>query len=146
MSLLYFFKSLWRFFTSWLRKGRPVSTTSVAPSEGPVVRPAMPAPTAHLPLTRMPVLRGPVVTEKATLRATHQEYAFRVGPGASKLAVRAAIERTYGVHVLGVRVMNVPGKLRRRGRILGAVSGYRKAVVTIREGERIDVSPGAPVD
>ncbi len=83
---------------------------------------------------------GPVVTEKNTALSNLGQYTFRVAPGATKQGVRRAIERLFRVHVTRVNVLNVHAKVRRRGRIEGQVPGYRKAVVTIKEGEGIDLT------
>lgn len=85
------------------------------------------------------VLIGPTITEKATLHQTRGWYTFHVRTRARKPDIRRAVERQYGVHVERVRVINVPGKVRRRGRTLGRIPGYRKALVTLRDGERIDL-------
>lgn len=89
------------------------------------------------------VLLRPHVTEKATVLQAENRYAFRVAKGATKPEVRRAVERQYGVHVSAVRLHNVPGKKRRRGRIVGRVPGYRKAIVTVRSGERVEFAEAA---
>lgn len=82
----------------------------------------------------------PHLTEKATRLGAEGRYTFRVDQGATKPEIRTTVERQYGVHVTAVAVMSVRGKPRRRGRIVGRSTGYRKAVVTLREGERIDLT------
>lgn len=82
---------------------------------------------------------GPVVTEKNSALSILDQYGFRVAPWATKQIVRRAIERQFRVHVTRVNVLNVRSKIRRRGRIEGQVPGYRKALVTLKEGERIDL-------
>lgn len=107
-------------------------------------QPAAAAPTT-LPTAR-PLADGkvrillPHVTEKATRLGAEGRYTFRVDQEVTKPEIRTKVERQYGVHVTGVAVMNVRGKLRRRGRIVGRSPGYRKAVVTLRIGERIDLA------
>lgn len=91
------------------------------------------------------VLERPLVTEKTTLLSARGQYVFRVAPRVTKAAIGRSVAQRFGVHVTGVRTVKVPSKARRRGRISGVVSGYRKAIVTLRAGERLDVSaPGAP--
>ena len=88
-------------------------------------------------------LLRPHVTEKAHVAIMLNKYAFRVTPEADKGAVRRAVEASYGVHVEDVNIINIPKKGRIfRGR-RGAKSGYKKAIVTVREGETIEVFRGA---
>lgn len=88
------------------------------------------------------ILKNPHVTEKATLLAKERnQYVFKVWPGANKIEVKKAIEDLYGVDVLAVRVINIPAKKRRVGRISGWRKGYKKAIVKIKEGQKIEVLP-----
>ena len=86
------------------------------------------------------VVRKPHVTEKATvLSDIRNQYTFEVAPDANKREIRKAIETLFEVHVEAVNVMNVPGKMRRILGRPGKTKGWRKAVVTLRDGESIDV-------
>lgn len=85
------------------------------------------------------VLLEPRVTEKATLAQGHGHYTFRVAETATKQDVRRAVEQQFGVHCTDVRMMNVRGKARRRGRIEGRTRGHKKALVALKTGERIDL-------
>lgn len=82
-------------------------------------------------------LIAPVITEKAILQQTRGWYTFRVQRHATKPDIRRAVERQFGVHVEQVNILTVPGKTRRRGNIVGRVSGYRKALVRLKVGEKI---------
>ncbi|OAQ41783.1 50S ribosomal protein L23 [Pedobacter psychrophilus] len=91
----------------------------------------------------MDILRKPVLTEKATLQTEkHNRYTFQCDQRANKLQIRSAIEAMYGVSILSVNTMVVVGKLKTRSTKAGMVSGraakYKKAVVTLKEGEVID--------
>jgi large subunit ribosomal protein L23 len=80
-----------------------------------------------------------VVTEKAErLKAEQSRYTFKVAPTANKIEVRDAVERLFKVHVREVRVMNYLGKMRRMGRFEGRRQDWKKAVVTLKLGERIE--------
>jgi large subunit ribosomal protein L23 len=80
-----------------------------------------------------------VVTEKAErLKAEQSRYTFKVAPTANKIEVRDAVERLFKVHVRDVRVMNFLGKMRRMGRFSGRRSDWKKAIVTLKQGERIE--------
>src|SRR5204862_1284105 len=83
------------------------------------------------------IVRGPVITEKATNVSEHNQVIFRVPLTATKHEVRAAVEGLFNVNVTAVNTIRVMGKLKRvRGRP-GRRSDYKKAVVTLREGQRI---------
>ncbi len=89
------------------------------------------------------VIIRPVVTERsAQLQEDERKYTFVVAKDANKLEIRNAVEKLFGVGVAGVRTANYPGKWRRVGRSLGRRPGYKKAVVTLREGDAIDVYEG----
>ena len=85
----------------------------------------------------------PVVTERSTAEADERgAYTFEVAKDANKIEIRQAIEKLFGVKVADVRTMNYRGKWRRMGRAVGRKPSYKKAVVTLAEGERIDVYEG----
>jgi large subunit ribosomal protein L23 len=85
------------------------------------------------------VILSHVVTEKAErLKAEQSRYTFKVAPTANKIEVRDAVERLFKVHVREVRVMNYLGKMRRMGRFEGRRQDWKKAVVTLKQGERIE--------
>ena len=102
-------------------------------------------PRAEAKLTRQQmydIVRGPVITEKATIVSEHNQVIFRVPLTATKREVKAAVEGLFSVNVTAVNTIRVMGKLKRvRGRP-GRRSDYKKAVVTLREGQRIDVTTG----
>ena len=87
------------------------------------------------------VLRAPHVTEKATNLTHINQYVFRTENHATKQEVKRAIEEMYGVHVISVRKIHIPGKEKQRGRHRVWQSGYTKAIVKIRPGEKIEVLP-----
>jgi large subunit ribosomal protein L23 len=88
------------------------------------------------------IVRAPVITEKATNVSEHNQVIFRVPLTATKREVKAAVEGLFRVNVTAVNTIRVMGKLKRfRGRP-GQRSDYKKAIVTLREGQRIDVTTG----
>jgi large subunit ribosomal protein L23 len=87
------------------------------------------------------VLKEPHVTEKATDLARKNQYIFKVFPQANKTQIKKAIEDLFGVKVIGVKILKVPAKRRRLGRIEGWRKGYKKAIVKIKEGQKIEVLP-----
>ncbi len=102
-------------------------------------------PRAETKLTRQQmydIIRTPVITEKATNASEHNQVIFRVPLTATKREVRAAVEGLFNVEVTAVNTIRVMGKLKRfRGR-LGRRSDLKKAIVTLGEGQRIDVTTG----
>ena len=85
------------------------------------------------------VLVAPLITEASTMAAELNKYIFKVTRDATKIQVRKAIEALYQVKVISVKTINVGGKKRMRGRIEGKTASYKKAIVTIKEGESIDL-------
>jgi len=89
------------------------------------------------------VIKFPIITEKSTAaQASANQYFFRVDPRATKHDIRLAVEKIFRVKVKDVRTMNVLGKRKRVGRNIGMTSNWKKAMVTLREGDRIEVLEG----
>jgi len=87
------------------------------------------------------IIKTPHVTEKATLLSGKNQYIFKVWPRANKIEIKKAIEKIFGVEVRAVKIINVAPKKRRLGKIEGEMSGYKKAIVKIKEGQKIEVLP-----
>ena len=90
------------------------------------------------------ILIKPILAEKANAQQESlRRYAFKVNRRANKLEIKTAIEQFYGVNVLEVNTLVVPGKNKTRstksGIISGVKSGYKKALVTVAKGESIDL-------
>ena len=86
------------------------------------------------------LIQKPLVTEKSTvLQDIRNQYAFKVEPDANKSEIKKAVETLFEVHVEKVRIMNMPGKFRRRFGRPARTSGWKKALVTLREGEQIEI-------
>jgi large subunit ribosomal protein L23 len=79
----------------------------------------------------------PLVTEKATYIMEENKYTFEVAPKATKPEIKAAIESLFEVTVVKVNTMNPPRKKRRVGRFLGYKPHYKKAIVTLKEGDSL---------
>jgi large subunit ribosomal protein L23 len=88
------------------------------------------------------VLIEPWITEAATQEAENNKYIFKVSKVSNKTQIKRAIEELYSVTVLSVRTINIPSKKRTRGRIVGTKSGFKKAIIKVKEGESIDVFGG----
>lgn len=92
-----------------------------------------------LPVHEGQVIEHPYITEKTSTLAAHNTYVFRVARRATRSEIVKAIQRMFKVTVMKVNVMNMPGKKVRVGRHEGRVPGFKKAMVTIKEGEKIDI-------
>ena len=88
------------------------------------------------------VLRRPVITEKNTILQAQGKYAFEVAGGANKLQIKQAVEKAFNVQVTAVNVMGVPGKKRRVGRRQVMTPSWKKAVVTLKPGDKIEFFEG----
>ena len=90
------------------------------------------------------VIRRPVLTEKNTrLMDTLNQYTFEVARDANKIQIKEAVELAFpNVHVLMVRTAIVASKPRRRGRTIGSSKPWKKAIVTLQPGDRIDIFEG----
>lgn len=87
----------------------------------------------------MSVLIAPHVTEKTSLAMqNHNQYTFRVRRDATKIDIKKAVELMFEVKVEGVQVVNEPGKSRRFGRHAGRTQDWKKAYVSLAEGQSID--------
>jgi large subunit ribosomal protein L23 len=91
------------------------------------------------------VLLAPVVSEKSYSLITDRKYTFKVHKDAHKTQVRQAVEELFAVHVVGVNILKVQSKPKRRGLSKGTRPGWKKAIVQVREGETIEIFEGAQV-
>lgn len=87
------------------------------------------------------VLKAPHVTEKASDLAGKNQYVFKIWPRSNRKEVKRAVEDVFGVDVISVRIINVPKKSRRIGKTKGERSGYKKAIVRVAEGQKIEILP-----
>jgi len=88
------------------------------------------------------VLRRPVVTEKNTDLMTQNKYVFEVLQKANKAQIKAAVEKAFKVNVLSVNVVTVPSKPKGFGRLRGHRPAWKKAIVTLKEGDKIEIFEG----
>jgi large subunit ribosomal protein L23 len=85
------------------------------------------------------LVKRPIITEKASNLGAINQYVFLVENNATGPEVKKAIEATYKVKVTAVRTINVPSRVKRVGRNIGEKPGYRKAIVTLKKGEKLDI-------
>lgn len=90
------------------------------------------------------IILRPLITEKTTQQKdTDNQVTFEVAPRANRVEIRQAVEKIFDVRVAAVNTMHVRGKIKRRGRIEGRRRNWKKAVVTLGPGQRIDFFEGA---
>ena len=87
------------------------------------------------------VLISPILSEKSViLKDTQNRYTFKVNPNSNKSEIKKAIETLFKVKVTAVRTANYPGKLHKVGRYEGYRSDWKKAIVTVKAGQKIDMT------
>ena len=91
------------------------------------------------------IIIRPVITEKSNSLMAHNKYTFEVHKSANKIQIRQAVEQVFKVKVLSVNTMNVPGKPKRRGALVGRTRSWKKAIVALAEGQRIEFFEGASI-
>lgn len=89
------------------------------------------------------IIIRPLLTEKGTWMTEQQnKYVFEVVKDANKVQIRKAVEKLWPVHVVSVSTQTVRGKMVRRGRFVGKRANWKKAIVTLAEGDSIDLFEG----
>ena len=83
-------------------------------------------------------LLGPRVSEKAGKLAEVGKYVFNIVKRSNKVEIKKAVEKAYKVNVVRVNILNTKGKIRNTGRIAGKTSGFKKAIVTLKQGQKIE--------
>jgi len=91
------------------------------------------------------VLLAPVVSEKSYSLIGDRKYTFKVHKNAHKTQIRQAVEELFDVKVMGVNIIKVQAKPKRRGMSKGTRPGWKKAIVQLREGQTIEIFEGAQV-
>jgi len=90
------------------------------------------------------LIKRPIITEKTNIqKEKHNQVTFEVDPRSNRIEIQRAVEKIFNVKVSDIRTMHVRGKIKRRGRILGKRRNWKKAVVTLMPGERIEFFEGA---
>lgn len=123
----------------------PIKEVKVGKKKTKIAKPAKASPREIKRETKIgeawKALKFPSITEKATDLTKQNQYAFKVWKRANKIEIRKAIEDIYGVDVTSVKIINIPSKKRRLGKTTGVKKGYKKAMVKIKEGQKIEVLP-----
>ena len=85
------------------------------------------------------IIKAPVITEKSQSEQSQGKYTFKVNPKATKLEIKDAIEKIFKVNVASIQTMNEKPKKRRVGRYTGLTNRSKKAIVTLKDGQTIDL-------
>ena len=85
------------------------------------------------------IIKAPVITEKSMADKENGKYTFKVDPRANKIEIKNAKEKIFNVKVTSIRTLNVKPKKRRVGRYTGLTNRTKKAIVTLAEGQTIDL-------
>lgn len=94
-------------------------------------------------MTPFEIIKRPLITEKTTLqKETNNQVTFEVDRRVNRVQIRRAVEELFPVHVTGVKTLHVTGKKKRRGKILGKRKDWKKAIVSLRPGDRIEFFDG----
>lgn len=89
------------------------------------------------------ILKGPINTEKTDIQKENaNQVTFEVEPSANRVEIKKSVEKIFSVKVKSVRTVNVQGKFKRRGRILGKRQDWKKAIITLMPGQRINFFEG----
>lgn len=107
-----------------------------------VQRPAVKKPAAKKNLSEVSkILKEPHISEKATYLSDKNKYVFKVYSYANKIRIKKAVSDLYGVRVKDVRIINIKRKKRILRNVEGSKSGYKKAIVTLEKGDKIEIMP-----
>jgi len=123
-----------------VEKAKPASVRQSSKSEGDQKKqPASVKTPARRGGFSFEAVRRPHISEKASYLSEKDQYIFEVAPDYNKNEVKNAVEGLYGVDVLSVNIIKIPAKKRRLGRVEGFKKGYKKAVVKIKNGQKIEI-------
>ena len=88
-------------------------------------------------------IRNPIITEKATILSEQNKTVFKVHEKANKKTIKKNIEKIFKVNVIKVNIINLKSKTKLKQGKLSTKSGYKKAIITLKKGQSIDLSSGA---
>ena len=113
-----------------------------APKKETVSAKAKPTAVRGTSVNAYQVLLKPLVTEKAAALGAHNQYVFMIDPRMNKIEVKKAIRTIYGINPLAVRIITMQGKAVRYGRRYGVTKNWKKAMVSLKAGDKIEVYEG----
>ncbi len=94
-------------------------------------------------MNQLEIIKRPLITEKSSLqKELFDKYSFEVALNANKNQIREAVESIFKVHVTDIKTIRIRGKYRRVGRSMGKRPNWKKAIVTLKKGEKIELIEG----
>ncbi len=88
------------------------------------------------------ILKKPIVSERSMDLLEQNKYSFYVDPNANKIEIKHAVQELFNVSVTDVNTMNLKGKTKRMGRYVGRTANRKKAIVTLKDGDKIEIFEG----
>lgn len=133
-------KPMFKKLKALLKKKKPIKKPTPKPE---VKKPLVKRPPAKKKILReaYKILKEPHISEKATILSDENKYIFKIYPRANKVEAKKAIEDVYGVKVKDVNIINVHRKRRILRGMEGFKTGYKKAIVTLEKGQKIEIIP-----
>ena len=129
-----------KFFNKKTKEQEKPETKEEKPVDEQAVLPAAPSLPKGGDASSYRVVLSPHITEKGTIVSEQNKYVFRVAESANKVEIKKAIKGLYKVDVAKVRVLYVRPKIRQAGKRKGQKPGFKKAIVTLKEGSKIDLA------
>lgn len=123
------------------KKKKPPAKKEEIKKEAPKEKPLKKAPIKKKAGEAYKILKEPHISEKATQLSDERKYTFKIYPWANKIQIKKAISDLYGVRVKDVKIINIKPKKRVLRGIEGTKTGYKKAIVTLEEGYKIELLP-----
>jgi len=134
------FKKIINFFKN-LFKRKPKEKKPEIKKEAPKVEPVKKVTPRKKAGEIYKILKEPHISEKATYLSDQGKYTFKVFPQANKIQIKRAVTNLYGVRVKDVRIINIKPKKRILRGIEGTKGGHKKAIITLEQGEKIEILP-----
>ena len=88
------------------------------------------------------IILEPILTEKSNDAREKHKYTFKVAKKANKIQIKRAVKNLYNAEVVSCNVINMDGKKKRQGKFIGKTSSFKKAIVTLKQGESISIFEG----
>ena len=126
---------------NFFKKSKPKPKKAKIKEAAPKVEPIKKAPPKRKENANLGLLKEPHISEKATLLSENGKYVFKIYKNANKSEIKKAVSNLYGVAVKDVNIVNIKTKTRVLRGKKGVKSGYKKAIVTLERGHKIEILP-----
>ncbi len=139
--IINFLKNLFKSFFAKIPKDKKIKSSKAAPAVAKTLAGKKPSVGRKKAGEIYRILKEPHVSEKATYLSDQGKYTFKVFSQANKIQIKRAVTNLYGVRVRDVKIINIKPKKRILRGIEGIKGGHKKAVVTLEQGEKIEIMP-----